>query len=75
MDAGLHGNGDDCPACALRRDDLRAVGAVDQTVPCNLCHGAGRIARPVETVIAGHVAWARAHYWSAFDERNREHGA
>ena len=61
-DITLHGNGRDCPACALRRsdrNDLFGSGAIY----CNHCDGGGRIAWPIEDIIADHVTWARAHYW------------
>lgn len=61
-DITLHGNGAPCPGCALRREaDASLWGPC---VPdCNLCGGVGRIARPIEDIVADHVAWARAHYW------------
>lgn len=64
-DASLHGNGDDCPACALRRDELRAAGAMDQTVDCNLCGGLGRIPRDPGEIVRLSAEWARRHYWPA----------
>jgi hypothetical protein len=66
-DAGLHGNGEDCPACALRRDQLREVRAMDQGVPCNFCGGSGRVGRAVHAIIAEAVAWARTEDWPARD--------
>lgn len=62
-DAGLHGNGDDCPACALRREDLRADRAMEQSVPCNFCGGTGRVGRAVTEIIREAVQWAASHYW------------
>lgn len=64
-DPALHGNGDDCPACALRREDLRASGAMDQSVPCNFCGGHGRVGRAVAAIIAEACAWAVTNYWPA----------
>lgn len=64
-DITLHGNGVDCPACALRRDDLRAAAAMDQAVPCNFCGGAGRVERAVAEIIREACAWAVANYWPA----------
>jgi hypothetical protein len=64
-DASLHGNGDDCPACALRRDELRAARAMDQSVPCNFCGGEGRVGRAVAAIIREACAWAIEHYWPA----------
>lgn len=65
-DPTLHGNGEDCPACALRRDELRAAAAVDQVVPCNFCGGTGRA---VVEIIREAVAWAGEHYWPACEAR------
>lgn len=41
-DITLHGNGEECPACALRRDKLRDQRAMVQEVSCNFCDGSGR---------------------------------
>lgn len=61
-DITLHGNGAPCPGCALRRaSDVDLWGP--STTDCNACGGVGRIARPIENIIADHVAWAREHYW------------
>mgnify|MGYP000406868297 CR=1 FL=1 len=62
-DKALHGNGDNCPACELRRDDLRASKAMDQSVECNFCGGTGRVGKAVEQIIREAVEWARVHYW------------
>lgn len=65
-DPTLCENGEDCPACALRRaEDPWQRGAH----PCNRCGGTGRIAWPVARIVANHVAEARALYWPAFDKR------
>lgn len=62
-DMFLTGNGEDCPACALRRNELRAARAMEQSVACNQCNGIGRIERPIEVIIAEAVLWAEDHYW------------
>lgn len=61
--ASLHGNGADCPACALRRDELREARAVDQSVPCNFCGGSGRVGTAVEQIIREACEWAAENYW------------
>lgn len=68
-DPSLHGNGEPCPACTLRREaeDTSLIKRPD--VECNLCLGTGRIGYTREAIIAAHVAWAREHYWPAFDAR------
>lgn len=59
-DPTLHGNGDDCPACELRReDDEWQTG----THPCNNCGGTGRIPRPTLRILNETVAQARKTYW------------
>lgn len=68
-DATLHGNGEDCPACALRRDDLRAAAALDQVVECNFCGGSGRVGRAVADIIREAVEWAAANYWPVQEAR------
>lgn len=68
-DPALHGNGEPCPACALRREAEDTSAVLRRETPCNACGGTGRIALPVDAIIARHVAWARAHYWPAFDRR------
>ena len=64
-DPTLHGNGDNCPACELRRDELRAAAAMDQVVPCNFCGGTGRVGRAVAEIIREACLWARENYWPA----------
>lgn len=75
-DITLHGNGEDCPACALRRDQLRAEGAMDHVVECNFCGGSGRVGRAVGAIIREAVEWAAKHYWPEQEARwksaNRE---
>lgn len=64
-DISLHGNGVPCPACELRRDQLREGKALDQRVECNFCGGLGRVGRAVEAIIKEAVEWAAVHYWPA----------
>ncbi|KIC42213.1 hypothetical protein RA27_02115 [Ruegeria sp. ANG-R] len=64
-DPSLHGNGEDCPACALRREadrDRTVYGSA--RLDCNNCHGTGRIAYTVRQVYEIQLAEARKHYWS-----------
>ena len=70
-DITLHGNGEDCPACALRRDQLRADAAMDQVVDCNFCGGTGRVGRAVEAIIREAVEWAAVHYWPHRDAESK----
>lgn len=68
-DRTLHGNGEPCPACALRRE-FRGPGLAPDPIPCNLCGGVGRLALSDAEIVAAAVAWARVHHWPAFDRRN-----
>ena len=69
-DRTLHGNGKDCPACALRRESAKNLQRLARiSGGCNNCDGTGRIALPIEEIIAAHVAWARAHHWPEFERR------
>ena len=69
-DPTLHGNGEPCPACGLRREGEDTSEVLRPELPCNLCGGTGRVALLIEEIIARHAAWAREHYWPAFDRRN-----
>lgn len=64
-DITLHGNGDNCPACELRRDELRAAASMDQAVSCNFCGGTGRVGRAVVEIVREACEWARREYWPA----------
>lgn len=56
----LHGNGYDCPACALRREsDPWQRGEH----PCNNCNGSGRIAFSLRETYERQLADAREFYW------------
>ena len=68
-DMNLHGNGENCPACALRRDELRQSAALDQVVACNFCGGTGRVGRAVEDIIREDVKWAAEFYWPDRERR------
>ena len=70
VDIALKGNGEDCPACELRRaalvDDVFTNG---RPVPCNFCGGSGRVGRAVVEIIREAVAWAAANYWPDRERR------
>lgn len=68
-DPTLHDNGDDCPACALRREKLKADRKMNQSVECNFCGGTGRVGRAVHAIIAEAVKWAAVHYWPEREAR------
>lgn len=57
---------------ALRRDELRVVRAMDQSVPCNYCDGIGRIDRSIVDIIREAVREAGMHYWPEQERRWRE---
>jgi hypothetical protein len=64
-DKALHGNGVPCPACELRRDNLRESRAMDQSVGCNFCGGEGRVGKATQEIIREACEWARREYWPA----------
>lgn len=68
-DQTLYGNGEDCPACALRRDELRESAAFDQVVSCNFCGWTGRVGRAVAAIVREAVNWAADHYWPEREAR------
>jgi hypothetical protein len=68
-DAALHGNGYNCPACELRREEQAARGEWPRVPDCNRCKGTGRLALRTKDIVAAAVAEARAHYWPERDAR------
>lgn len=64
-DPYLHGNGEPCPACALRREESRrrSVLGLGETF-CNHCNGTGRIAWSERKVYEHQLADARRFYWT-----------
>ena len=63
-DPTLHGNGDNCEACALQREESQATRTFYRTgFQCNRCGGTGRIPRDTARIVADHVEEARKHYW------------
>lgn len=70
VDHTLAGNCTRCAACELRREGMD-LGAFDRPeTPCNECGGTGLVAKEPAQIVAEESAWARAHYWPAFDQRN-----
>lgn len=70
-DPSLHGNGYDCPACALRREDQAAGLMRRQIIPCNACGGLGRVPRRPLEIVQEAAAEARRSYWPVAKERWR----
>lgn len=69
-DPTLHGNGNACPACTLRRETVEYQQRRGASIGgCNNCDATGRVGIPIEEIVAAHVAWARAHYWPEFERR------
>ncbi len=69
-DPTLHGNGQDCPACALQREATDPGAVLRPVPPCNLCGGRGRLAFTAAQIIETTTAEARRTHWPAFDARN-----
>ena len=57
--AYLHGNHDDCEACALRREAEDTAPVLRDPVPCNFCGGWGFLARSEEEIVRLTLAEAR----------------
>jgi len=68
-DAALHGNGYACPACELRRDAEDRGAILRPDVPCNVCHGIGRLGFSAAEICAATVEEARRIYWPEFERR------
>jgi hypothetical protein len=70
---GLHGNGEQCPSCSLRREeaDRRIGGKVD--IPCNQCGGTGWLRYTTRRIVAETVTTARATYWPARERAFAKH--
>jgi hypothetical protein len=71
-DAALHGNGEPCEACALRRELQDLASLEREPVPCNVCKGSGRVPIPDAEIVRRTVEEARRIYWPAFAKRLQE---
>lgn len=71
---GLHGNGERCPSCALRREAGGGVFGFGH-VECNFCGGTGWIQRPDHEIAAEMARIACAVYWPAREEAFERHRA
>lgn len=74
-DPALHGNGDPCPACEMRREAMAARGEWPEVRDCNVCAGTGRLPREIAVIVAETVAEARRLYWPAVEARWAAHNA
>ena len=65
-DPSLHGNGYNCPACELRREEDRKRTTLGSKTgrKCNHCNGTGRIAFTLRETYELQLADARKYYWS-----------
>lgn len=68
-DPTLHGNGEPCPACALRREAMDQGAIIRPDTPCNVCAGSGRLGYATAYIVALTVAEARRIHWPAFEAR------
>jgi hypothetical protein len=64
---GLHGNGERCPSCALRREAASEVFGPG-FVECNRCGGTGWVQRPDHEIAVDMARIACAHYWPAREQ-------
>lgn len=66
----LCGNGTNCPACALRREQQGGrLRFHRHKVHCNQCGGTGRIPKPIAQIVAEQVAEARKFHWKLEDAK------
>lgn len=59
----LHGNHDDCEACALRREAEDTAVVLRDPVPCNYCGGWGFLPLASAEIVRRTVQEAREIYW------------
>lgn len=74
-DATLHGNGEACPACALRREVEDQGAILRPHVPCNVCGGVGRLGFGDAEICRRTVEEAWRIYWPEVERRWREGAA
>lgn len=67
-DATLHGNGEACPACTLRREVQDHGVLLRPDVPCNVCGGLGRLGFTAAEVCRRTVEEARRCYWPKVEQ-------
>lgn len=75
-DVSLHGNHDDCPACAMRREVQDNGPIIREPVPCNVCHGNGYLTLAAAEICRRTVEEAKRCYWparlAAYETQNNE---
>lgn len=74
-DITLHGNGEACPACALRREVQDHGAILRPDVPCNVCGGLGRLGFTDAEICRRTVEEARRCYWPEVERRWAEQSA
>lgn len=62
-DRFLTGNGLWCPQCDGTGGGVEQIGICRIPRRCTRCRGSGRIARPIDKIIAEQIAEARRHHW------------
>ena len=74
-DITLHGNGEACPACELRREAQDNGAVLRPEVPCNVCKGTGRLGFTAAEICRRTVEEARRCYWPEVERRWAEQSA
>lgn len=65
----LHGNGEPCAACELRREMADTAPVIRAPIPCNVCGGRGYLPLSTAEIVRRTVEEARRIYWPEFERR------
>ncbi len=68
-DYTLHGNGEACPACELRREMIDTAMILRPVIQCQVCNGTGRLPLSDVEIVRRTVEEARRIYWPQFEAR------
>ena len=68
-DHTLHGNGEPCPACELRREALDRSQILQPVIECQVCDGSGLVPLSAAEIVRRTCEEARRIYWPAFEAR------
>lgn len=65
----LHGNGERCPACELRRGMVDLGMILRAVIQCQVCNGTGLLPLSDAEIVRRTVEEARRIYWPQFEAR------